>query len=64
VKWRANLEASGFVEIQVEGGTSIRVDVGQILSRKQRNLYAFGTLLFGDRQKITAVTAFFNGTFL
>ena len=58
------MEATGFVDIDVDGIKSVRVDIGQILPDTERDLYAFGTLMFGDRQKITAVTTLFESTFM
>ena len=61
VKWRANLRAIGFLEIEVNGKKKL-VDIGEVLPNHQRILYALGTLNFGDRQKITAITTLHNGS--
>ena len=63
VKWRANLRAIGFLEIEVDGKKKL-VDIGEVLPNHQRVLYALGTLNFGDRQKITAITTLHKGNLL
>ena len=57
VKWRANFFADGDVIIDY-GGVGIRktIHLSRLLSYDQRKLFAFGTIDYGERPTISALT--------
>ncbi len=54
MKWRTILYALGTVELQVED-TIRRTSVVEVMDTIQRTAFSFGTIDFGEREKLVAI---------
>lgn len=54
VKWRATMFADGRVKVSCSG-VNKKYHLSEILSNKQRELFSFGTIAYGDKEKIIAI---------